>query len=106
MRVLNRIVRITDDGLLYEADPRHAELLAKSLNLENCNKMVTPGVKIPFDTNSGPSGDDVDDNGDTQMVNEVWTKDRVTTVRFNLGSDIAHVPMQSDIYGTHPIFCV
>ena len=62
MRVLNRIVRITDDGLLYEADPRHAELSAKELNLENCNKMVAPGVKLPFDINSGPSGDDVDDN--------------------------------------------
>ena len=102
MRVLNRIVRITDDGLLYEADPRHAELLAKSLNLENCNKMVTPGVKLPFDIDSGPSGDDVDVSCDTQMVNEVAIKDRVTTVRFNLDSDIAYVPMQSETYGTHP----
>ena len=57
MGVLNRIVRITDDGLLYEADPRHAELLAKSLNLENCKFMVTPGVKLPFgnDSVSGPN---------------------------------------------------
>ena len=36
MRMLNQIVRITDNGLRYEADPRHAELLAKSLNLEIC----------------------------------------------------------------------
>ena len=28
MRVLNRIVRIIPDGLLYEPDPRHVELLA------------------------------------------------------------------------------
>ena len=36
MRVLNRIARITDDGLCYEADPRHVELLAKSLNFAQC----------------------------------------------------------------------
>ena len=26
MRVLNRLVRVDDNGLLYEADPRHAEM--------------------------------------------------------------------------------
>ena len=34
MRVLNRIVRITPDALLYEADPRHAEMLIQSFQLE------------------------------------------------------------------------
>ena len=38
-----------EHGLRYEADPRHVELLARSLNLEQCNHMLTPGVKVPFD---------------------------------------------------------
>ena len=35
MRILNRYVRITERGLSYEADPRHVELLARSLGLED-----------------------------------------------------------------------
>ena len=53
MRVLNRIVRITDTGIRYEADPRHVELLAKSLNVESRDPMVTPWVKLPFDNSLG-----------------------------------------------------
>ena len=45
IRVLNRIVRISPEGLLYEADPRHDELLAKSLGLEDCKPVATPGIK-------------------------------------------------------------
>ena len=48
IRLLNRIIRITDKGLLYEADPRHAELLAKSMGLEQSRTVATPGVKKPF----------------------------------------------------------
>ena len=36
MKLLNRIVRVLDRGLAYEADPRHVELLAKALGLETC----------------------------------------------------------------------
>ena len=31
IRILNRIVRITDVGLEYEADPRHVDLTTESL---------------------------------------------------------------------------
>ena len=53
MRVLNRIVRITPDGLLYEADPRHAEMLIKAFKLEDSKPVVTPGVK-PSDPEPDP----------------------------------------------------
>ena len=49
IRVLNRILRITDEGLLYEADPRHVELLAKSMGLDGCKPVATPGLKQPFE---------------------------------------------------------
>ena len=56
MRVLNRIVRVTDEGLLYEADPRHAEMLVKAFHLEGSTSkaVVTPGVKVAV------TNDDVD----------------------------------------------
>ena len=45
--ILNRVVKITPTGLTYEANPRHAELLAQSLGLSSSNSVATPGVKDP-----------------------------------------------------------
>ena len=47
LRILNRIVRVTSDGLEYEADPRHIELIAESLELTNCKPVCSPGTKNP-----------------------------------------------------------
>ncbi len=46
MKMLNRIVRITEFGIEYEADPRHAELVVKMMKLEGDNGVVTPGEKM------------------------------------------------------------
>eukprot|EP00969_Alexandrium_andersonii_P111187 4908720-Alexandrium_andersonii.AAC.1 len=44
MRVLNRIVTWTDEGIWYEADQRHAELIIKGLGMKEESKgVVTPG---------------------------------------------------------------
>ena len=99
IRVLNRIVRITSIGLLYEADPRHAELLAKSMNLENCRQVATPGVKKGF-------SDDVmdlpisDTDGCVEPINSLDV--RMSQVKFNDDVDIHIVPAYSQIYGCHP----
>ena len=60
MRVLNRIVRVTDEGLLYEADPRHAEMLIRAFNLSDAKSVVTPGVKTAIDEDVDPSKVDAD----------------------------------------------
>ena len=49
--ILNRVIRWTEDSLLYEADPRHVEKLMRDAGLEDCNALGTPGVKTPTDTN-------------------------------------------------------
>ena len=49
IRILIRIVRVIPSGVAYEAGPRHVELLAKSLGLEESKPVVTPGVKEPYD---------------------------------------------------------
>ena len=42
-RLLNRILSITEDGWRYEADPRHAELIIRGLNLKDAKGVKTPG---------------------------------------------------------------
>ena len=49
VRILNKIVRVTDDGVELEADPRHAELVVRELGLEGCKPSKTPGAKAPGD---------------------------------------------------------
>ena len=38
-------MRITSNGVRYEADPRHHELLVRSMGLEAGTSVVTPSVK-------------------------------------------------------------
>ena len=46
VRLLNRVITWTADGIHYEADQRHAELVIKDMGLEgNSNSVVTPGVR-------------------------------------------------------------
>ena len=45
--ILNRCVACTNYRLLYEADPRHAEILINQLGLSDSKPVVTPGVKGP-----------------------------------------------------------
>ena len=45
IRILNKVVRISEQGLELEADPRHAELVVKELGLESAKATTTPGSK-------------------------------------------------------------
>ena len=47
MILLNRILRVSKGGLLYEPDHRHAELIIQALEPEHANRQVTPGVTVP-----------------------------------------------------------
>ena len=40
---MNRIVTLTDKGILYEVDPSHAEPLVRNMSVTN--SVATPGVK-------------------------------------------------------------
>ena len=97
IRMLNRIIRIVPTGLLYEADPRHAELLAKSMGLDDCKKVATPGVKKAF----------TEDVMDLPVVDEcdgVAAIDvRMPQLRFDLENvEIHHVVPYARVYGCHP----
>ena len=44
---MNRVLRYTDQGFEYEADPRQAEKLLDGLKLDGgCNGAATPGLKL------------------------------------------------------------
>ena len=49
IRILNRVLRLTPEGLRYEADPRHAEMLVRALDLASASSVLTPGVKESSD---------------------------------------------------------
>jgi hypothetical protein len=101
MRVLNRIVRIDDYGLRYEADPRHVELLARSLNLEQCKPVVTPGVKLAFDEEDVDATDGkLEDHVMDAPVNALHRRERV--VKFKDLVEFHDVPTQLDTYGAPP----
>ena len=45
VRVLNRIVRLDAEGLSYEADPRHVEIMFKQMNMQDSKPVVTLGTE-------------------------------------------------------------
>ena len=51
-------MRVTAEGILYEADPRHHELLMRSMGLEGGTSAVAPGVKAADSENSVFKGEE------------------------------------------------
>ena len=50
IRILNRIVEWTQDGLWYEADQRHAEIFVKDLGLDQHKvRCEVPGEKLTYE---------------------------------------------------------
>ena len=48
LKVLNRIIRYTDQGIELEADLRHAELIVKQLGLEEAEPLTNPAAEEPI----------------------------------------------------------
>ena len=51
MMALDRVLRVVDDGALYEPDPRHIEMLARDMGLASSisKGAATPGAKPKLD---------------------------------------------------------
>jgi len=47
--ILNRIIRWTESGIEYEADPRQAEKLVAECGMSDTNTVATPGLRLSFD---------------------------------------------------------
>ena len=57
VRVLNRIVTWTSEGLVYEPDQRHAEIIVRDLGLRGAKPVCTPGVVDRSDDDPTPLSD-------------------------------------------------
>jgi hypothetical protein len=81
--VLNRTIRVTDQGWEYEADQRHADLLIKGLNLQEAKGVKSPGEEDkPWQE---------EENGQT-LVGKDNTQYRALAARANyLSSDRADI---------------
>ena len=104
MRVLNRIVRISEHGLTYEADPRHAEMLIKSFHLEESKPVVTPGVKTSIDEDVDPQKVDAEaSDGLHKIIAELKAqRSSRAKVTFSPDATVHYVTAYSEVYGRHP----
>ena len=42
---MNKVIRLTEDSLELEADPRHVEIVAKDLGMETAKSSGVPGTR-------------------------------------------------------------
>lgn len=111
MKILNRIVRLDARGIKYEADPRHSEILVKSLDLSG-SICLTPGDKndaikqddspqhdMPDNFLDAPDSDnDNDEIDEPNLLNSL----RVRCVHINDEPKIISIPAYSETYSRHP----
>ena len=81
--VLNRNLHIHDNGLAYEADPRHVELRSRSLGLKNSKRMTTPCAKYNNTTTTVPDDEDTLDEQADGVVQVVTSKNQPRLKRVN-----------------------
>ena len=106
MRILNRIVRVTPNGVRYEADPRHYELVARSLGLENSTSTVTPGIKPVNEETHTFKGEEGESNGYVQdvtgrMCKATTAKDGTTQIVECNGDSTARAMTLQQILGDY-----
>ena len=80
IRILNRCLEWRPDGLAYEADPRHAEIVVKELGMMDSKAVVTPGIKVVIN----------EDEDDPRLGPEASTKYKQLVARLNFLSQDRH----------------
>ena len=111
IRILNRIVTLTPEGLIYEADPRHVDLLGQSLGLSASNSVLTPGVKDPTPDYDAEKSDECQPPAQIQPSEPTdktcalrRPSHRGRQVSFYTDPETFEVPAYSTLYGCHPRF--
>ena len=106
VKLLNRIIKVTESGLTYEADPKHVTLLAKALGMEECKNTFTPGVKSYTDAQIADGALSHEDEAQKFIHPLSLSSSRRPKVRFSPKVDIHEVPSYADVFGHHPRRCV
>ena len=108
IRIRNRIVKITSTGLTYEADPRHVEMLARDMGMDEGKSVVTPGIKEPYEAVEEITEYSVHPEADAAIHNLVRPpkSTRTRPVQFDLNVVYHDVVPYSELYGAHPKYLV
>ena len=133
IKILDRMLRSSPEGLTYESDPRHVDLLASSMGLTISNAVSTPGTKEPnadyeatktnetkfqngFGISDGIGKQKRVETTDTVQCNAInMVKNSALTNKHGPRQTIRHVTFKEDkeeqrvqghatIYGVHPSF--
>ena len=104
IKILNRILRYQEDGLTYEADPRHIDLLASSMGLSTSHAVATPGTKEPEADYEAVKTTECPDRPTTPVMALKANGDRsMHTVSFDDNLVEVHdVVPYGEMYGEHP----
>ena len=84
IRVLNKVIRHTDEGLELEADPRHAEIVMRDLDVSGSKVCKTPGAKTePRKQSKDSSEEEAAEEEGEAMEPKDATKYRAVVARLN-----------------------
>ena len=61
-RVLNRVITWEDEGITWEPDPRHVEIVVQQMGLTNAKPLLVPGVKPAAEKKVKEEVDTVEDD--------------------------------------------
>ena len=75
VRLLNRVIYWDTEGIKYEPDQRHSEIMIRMAGIDGKKGVATPGVK-PSDTKD-------EENDDVMLEGEDATRYRAITARAN-----------------------
>lgn len=59
IRVLNRIIPWEKGGISYEPDPRHAEIVAKEMGVDNAKGLTTQSIKEELKEEDATTGEPI-----------------------------------------------
>ena len=91
VRILNRIIRSTSEGIKMEADPRHAEKILAHYDMKDCTATKVPGVKAPKKEDSEEASG-LEDLDEIELEGREATEHRGVAARLNyLVSDRADI---------------
>ena len=90
VKILNKVIRLTEAGLEFEADPRHAELIVRELELQDAKPAATPGCKETkvrkdreWKDKESDDEEEEDEEDEAEMGKEDATKFRGLVARLN-----------------------
>ena len=83
VRILNKVIRLTEQGVELEADPRHVELTIRALGLEDAKISTVPGAKEVKKRDNSDRGCDSVAAAKCSAKEEMWKDDELTAEEEN-----------------------